>query len=309
MNSLIEQQLALYIHYLEQERCLSRHTREAYIRDIRMFIAAVGESIKTVSEVRMHHVHPYFVQLKHEGRAASSMARVTASLRSFFRYCMREGTLQQDPLCQVKPPKTQVKPLAILSFEDVIRLLTLPDESTPLGVRDRAILETLYSTGFRVSELMSLNIEDVQLKLGHLYCNVSGKERVVPLGRVAVDALERYLSEFRLRILFEAHCVEDGEDRDTALFINVRGHRMSRQGFWKMVKKYAVQLQVNFPITPHTLRHSFAVHLLSNGADVWAVQEMLGHAELASTQRYVEHMKKANMKDVYMYAHPRAKQR
>lgn len=309
MASLLEQQVEAYRNYLISERRVSANTQEAYMRDIAVFITAVGQGINTVDEIRSYHVNQYMYQLKRDGRAASSIARIAASLRSFFHFCIREGSLKLDPSYEVERPKSSAKAPEILSLEDTERLLSLPDERTPLGIRDRAMLETLYATGVRVSELMSLNVEDVQLKLGYLRC-MSGKERVVPLGQVAAEALNRYLIDARPHFISTSSLageVEPGEQ--AALFVNVRGQRMSRQGFWKMVKKYAEQLELSFPITPHTLRHSFAVHMLSNGADVRAVQEMLGHAELATTQRYVEHIKKSSMKDVYTFAHPRAKKK
>lgn len=309
MAGLIEQQVEAYRDYLIHERRVSSNTREAYMRDIQMFIASVADNVSMVDDIRVYHVNHYMYQLKRDGRAASSIARIAASLRSFFHFCIREGNLKLDPSYEVERPKASSKAPEILSLQDTERLLALPDESNPLGIRDRAMLETLYATGVRVSELMSLNMEDVQPKLGFLRC-MSGKERVVPLGQVAAEALERYLKEARPQLLSSSSQADGLETSEhTALFVNVRGQRMSRQGFWKMIKKYAEELKVSFPITPHTLRHSFAVHLLSNGADVRAVQEMLGHAELATTQRYVEHMRKSSMKDVYTSAHPRAKKK
>ncbi|MBG9736103.1 tyrosine recombinase [Paenibacillus alvei] len=309
MASLLEQQVEAYRNYLMNERRVSLNTQEAYIRDIAMFIAAVGEGVNRVDEIRSYHVNQYMYQLKRDGRAASSIARIAASLRSFFHFCIHEGSLKQDPSYEVERPKTSTKAPEILSLSDTERLLSLPDDRSPLGIRDRAMLETLYATGVRVSELMSLNVEDVQPKLGFLRC-MSGKERVVPLGQVAAEALDRYLNESRPQFISSSSLVGEVEyGEQAALFVNVRGQRMSRQGFWKMVRKYAEQLELPFPITPHTLRHSFAVHLLSNGADVRAVQEMLGHADPATTQRYVEYMKKSSMKEVYTFAHPRAKKK
>lgn len=306
MASLMEQQVEAYSNYLVLERRVSPHTQEAYLRDIRMFIASFGDSLDTVSGIRSYHVNQYMYQLKSGGRAASSMARIAASLRSFFHFCIREGSMKQHLSFEVERPKAVVKVPGILSLKDTERLLTLPDDSNPSGIRDRAMLETLYATGVRVSELMLLNVGDVQPKLGYLRCT-SGKERVVPLGQVAGDVLEQYLEKARPQFMAVAAQAAQEAHEPLALFVNMRGQRMSRQGFWKMIKKYAERLDLAFPITPHTLRRSFAVHLLSNGADVRSVQEMLGHAELATTQRYVEHMEKSSMKDVYTSAHPRAK--
>ncbi|MBN3522276.1 tyrosine recombinase [Paenibacillus apiarius] len=305
MRSTIIQQLESYKQHLELERRLSPHTLEAYIRDISAFLNAIAqEEIQSVADVRSYHVNQYVYQLKRDGRAASSISRIAASLRSFFHFFMIEGMMSQDPTLHIERPKAEAKSPHILSLEETERLLAMPDGESQQGLRDRAMLETLYATGVRVSELMALDVDDVQPKLGFLRCVSSGKERVIPLGQVAGEAIQLYLEKARPEMIGTGPASGNIEP---ALFLNVRGQRMSRQGFWKMIKKYADKLELPFPITPHTLRHSFAVHLLSNGADVRSVQEMLGHSELATTQRYVEHMKKSSMKDVYTLAHPRAK--
>ncbi|WP_019422861.1 tyrosine recombinase [Paenibacillus sp. OSY-SE] len=306
MRSAIIQQLESYEQYLKQERRLSPHTLEAYIRDISTFLNAIAqEEIQSAADVRSYHVNQYLYQLKRDGRAASSISRIAASLRSFFHFFIIEGTMSQDPTLQIERPKAEAKTPHILSLQETERLLSMPDGESVQGLRDRAMLETLYATGVRVSELMALDLEDVQPKLGFLRCVSSGKERVIPLGQVAGEAIQLYLEKARPEMIGANSTSETAIE--SALFLNVRGQRMSRQGFWKMIKKYADKLDLPFPITPHTMRHSFAVHLLSNGADVRSVQEMLGHSELATTQRYVEHMKKSSMKDVYTLAHPRAK--
>jgi len=306
MTTAIQRQLQSYIDSLEAEQQLSLHTKEAYIRDVQLFITKMNNVIATVADIRPVHMNQYMNQLKSVGRAPASRARMIASLRSFFQFCIRAGVLQRDPSLQIVRPKVQPQAPAILSLADVERLLALPNQASVLGIRDQAMLETLYASGIRVSELVSLNVDDIQLKFGFLRCRAFGKERVVPLGQVATDVLERYMIGGHPQLL-AVRTPEAGIASEVALFMNARGQRMSRQGFWKMVKKYAAQLQLPCAITPHTLRHSFAVHLLSNGADVRAIQEMLGHTELRTTQQYVHRMEKCNVKDVYTSTHPRAK--
>ncbi|BFH13248.1 tyrosine recombinase [Paenibacillus melissococcoides] len=316
MEHPIEECIERYEQHLTQERRMSAHTRAAYLRDIRAFLGADTMSgLGSIGAIRPFHVNQYVFQLKREGRAASSISRLVASIRSFCHYCIREGWLDLDPTLGLERPKPEAKPPEILSPEDTERLLRLPDLATEQGIRDRAMLETLYATGMRVSELMAINVGDVQPKLGFVRCASPNRERVIPLGQAAAEAIQRYLEEARPRLLGGKPANGDetsrngagGEMREEALFLNVRGQRMSRQGFWKTMKKYAERLELPFPLTPHTLRHSFAVHLLQNGADVRAVQEMLGHTELATTQRYIAQMSRTSMKDVYTHAHPRAR--
>lgn len=316
MQHPIEECIDRYEQHVTQERRMSSHTRAAYLRDIRAFLGTDTMSdLDSIAAIRPIHVSQYVFQLKREGRAASSISRLVASLRSFCHYCIHEGWLDLDPTLGLERPKPEAKPPAILSLEDTERLLRLPDLATEQGIRDRAMLETLYATGMRVSELMAINVGDVQPKLGFVRCASANRERVIPLGQAAAEAIQRYMEESRPRLLGEGPGNGDEASRkggaaempEEALFLNVRGQRMSRQGFWKTMKKYAERLELAFPLTPHTLRHSFAVHLLQNGADVRAVQEMLGHTELATTQRYIAQMSRTSMKDVYTHAHPRAR--
>lgn len=316
MQHPIEECIERYEQHVTQERRMSAHTRAAYLRDIRAFLGADTMSgLDSIAAIRPFHVNQYVFQLKREGRAASSISRLVASIRSFSHFCIREGWLDLDPTLGLERPKPEAKPPEILSPEDTERLLRLPDLATEQGIRDRAMLETLYATGMRVSELMAMNVGDVQPKLGFVHCASANRERVIPLGQAAAEAIQRYLEESRPRLLGEESIDGDETARngaaaempEEALFLNLRGQRMSRQGFWKTMKKYAEHLELPFPLTPHTLRHSFAVHLLQNGADVRAVQQMLGHTELATTQRYIAQMSRTSMKDVYTHAHPRAR--
>ena len=228
--------------------------------------------------------------------ASSTISRNVASIRALFQYLQQEGRIERDPSLELKPPKVEKRMPEILSVDEVDRLLRQPDLNTPKGIRDSAMLELLYATGMRVSELLHLNLEDMNLQLGYVVCHDEEKERVIPVGNVCRNAMEKYLKEAR-RIFVK-------ENETQSLFTNCSGKSMSRQGFWKVLKGYAEEAGIQHDITPHTLRHSFAAHMLQNGADVKSVQEMLGHSDISTTQIYLN-FGVAKMRDVYMKAHPR----
>ncbi|MGZ9586846.1 tyrosine recombinase [Paenibacillus marinisediminis] len=304
--SRIEQQLEQYLQHMTEDRYLSPHTKDAYERDVRSFISHVREDgLEDVSQVTGVHMRHYFGQLRLSGRAASTISRHKAAVRSFFMYLIKEGDAVTDPTMQIELPRTERKQPTLLTIEQVEQLLNTPDPHSAQGIRDRAMLETLYGTGMRITELIALNYEDVHLQLGFVRCIMNRKERVIPLGQVAIEAIRNYLEQARPEWVTEEADNMAGDEKP--LFVNMRGQRLTRQGFWKMLKKYAADLSLDISLTPHTLRQSFAAHLLSNGADLHAVQEMLGHADAATTQRYaVVSDKRHNMKDVYTMAHPRA---
>ncbi|GGH79254.1 integrase/recombinase XerD [Pullulanibacillus pueri] len=289
-----------FLHYLLVERGLADNTIQSYKRDLYQYLDYIHnhEHIEDWTLVTRQMITQYLYALKDKGRQATTLARQTASIRSFHRFLIREGVTSHDPSDQVGVPKTERKLPKVLSMNDVERLLTAPDLATPIGMRDKAMLEVLYATGLRVSELVQLNAEDLHLTLGFLRCIGKGnKERIVPLGGHAVRAVENYLSEAKPFLLKKKN--------NDALFVNHRGERLTRQGFWKILKKLALEAGIQKTITPHTLRHSFATHLLENGADLRAVQEMLGHADISTTQIYT-HVTKHRLKDVYSTYHPRA---
>ena len=217
-------------------------------------------------------------------------------MRAFFQYLWKEGVIAEDPADNLKPPKVEKRAPEILTIEEVDKLLQQPKLDTPKGIRDSAMLELLYATGMRVSEMLHLQIFDVNLQFGYVVCNENGKERIIPIGIPCKKAMERYLQT--------ARTVFVKDEKETALFTNCSGKAMSRQGFWKMLKGYAQEAGIHRDITPHTLRHSFAVHMLQNGADIRSVQEMLGHSDISTTQVYLS-MNINRMRDVYMKAHPR----
>ncbi|MDQ0481895.1 site-specific tyrosine recombinase XerD [Guptibacillus hwajinpoensis] len=296
----MEDQVQDFLHYLIVERSLSKNTLDAYRRDLAQYVVHLKEKEALVSlgEVRRVHIVNYLYELKDGGKASTTIARNIASIRSFHQFLLREKAVDQDPSVHIETPKTERKLPKILSTIEVEELLEAPDYSTPFGKRDRAMLEVLYATGLRVSELVDLQMEDVHLTMGFIRTIGKGnKERIVPLGKMARDALTTYLDEGRPQLM--------KQKRTDMLFLNHRGERLSRQGFWKMLKKLAIKANIVKPLTPHTLRHSFATHLLENGADLRAVQELLGHADISTTQIYT-HVTKTRLKDIYSTYHPRA---
>ena len=240
----------------------------------------------------------YLAEQKQKGLAVSTLTRNLASIRSFYQYLLQEQIVQENPAGELESPRAEKRLPTVLSFKDIELLLEQPQPKGNIGMRDKAMLELLYATGIRVSELVSLNLDNVNLKMGFLKCDGKGnKERIVPLGSVAIKSLQEYLQNGRLKLL---------KQRDEkALFINQHGKRLTRQGFWKILKKYALRTGINAEITPHTLRHSFATHLLENGADLRSVQEMLGHADISTTQIYTQITRK-KIKEIYNQTHPRA---
>ncbi|WP_068616989.1 site-specific tyrosine recombinase [Paenibacillus tuaregi] len=295
----MKRHLPFFMDYLRDQRGLSTATLSSYQKDLEQFIQAMEDrGLTEASQVSKTHLTLYFAGLKEAGRASASVTRASVSIRSFFRYLMVEQDLVHDPFLHLESPKHQKKAPQILSETEVARLLDRPDLTTPVGLRDKAMLELLYGTGIRVTELILLNRSDVDISLGFVRCGGdTGKERIIPVSRVTSGWVEKYLSE-----AWEALADEEEE----ALFPNRLGGRISRQGFWKAIKKYGAEAGIEADITPHTLRHSFAAHLLDNGADLRSVQEMLGHADLSSTQVYLRKPKE-NLKSVYQSYHPRAK--
>ena len=303
--SRIEQQLSHYLQYISEELNLSPHTRDAYERDLRSFIAYIREDgIQEAEHITNVQVRQYFNTLRISGRAASTLTRHKAAMRSFFHYLIREGDVVIDPTTQLELPRAERKQLTLLTVDQVTQLLDAPDLHSPQGMRDQAMLETLYGTGMRITELIALNVEDLHLQLGFVRCVMNQNERIIPLGQMAVEAIQLYMVHARSEWVTN----QSGDNSTGPLFVNMRGHRLTRQGFWKILKKYTSELGWKDTFTPYTLRQSFAAHLLNNGADLHAVQEMLGHADAATTQRYAGVLdKRPNMKDVYTMSHPRAR--
>lgn len=303
--SRIDQQLNHYLQYIAEEMNLSPHTRDAYERDLRSFISHIAkQDIEEAKLITVVQLRQYFNLLRTSGRAASTLTRHKAAIRSFFHYLIREGEVLTDPTLQLELPRAERKQLELLTVEQVNELLDAPDRNSPQGMRDQAMLETLYGTGMRITELIALNVEDLHLQLGFVRCEMNQHERIIPLGQMAVEAIQLYLMHARSEWVNNP----SGDSSTGPLFVNMRGQRLTRQGFWKLLKKYTLELGWEDTFTPYTLRQSFAAHLLNNGADLHAVQEMLGHADAATTQRYAGVLeKRPNMKDVYTMSHPRAR--
>jgi integrase/recombinase XerD len=287
-----------FIDYLQNNKSASENTIEAYRRDIKTFVEYLDNiNVSDINSVDSAQLKNFMDFLISNGRSESTVCRCVASIRCFYRYLIAIGEAKQDPAEEIKLAREKKHLPEILTSEEVNLLLSQPVCNTIKGYRDKAMLEVLYATGIRVSELVALNIGDINVELGVLYCRSNGKNRVIPVYKQAVDAVAAYLDKVSNLI--------DTKDANSALFVNRAGERLSRQGFWKIVKQYAQLAGIKKCITPHTLRHSFAAHLLENGADLKSIQEMLGHADISSTQIYAQIIKNRYRK-VYNKCHPRA---
>ena len=294
----MQETIQSFMDYLQTEKKASKNTELSYQRDLRKLVFFLKEhGIEKPEQVNATVLNSYLLYLEREQFSPATISRSIAAIHMFCQYACREGKMTSDPSKTLQPPKVERKMPEILSIAEVDLLLRQPKTDTPKGIRDKAMLEMLYATGIRVSELIGLDVSDVNLSAGFIRCRSKGKERIVPLYTAAVKALEDYVRDIRPRLI--------ADEEEHALFVNMSGERMSRQGFWKIIKYYQEKAGIEKDITPHTLRHSFAVHLLENGADLRSIQEMLGHADISSTQIYT-HVIKKQLKDVYNKAHPRA---
>ena len=286
-----------YRDYLATKKGASANTLSSYLRDIRQFQDYLRRENLPVEKVSQRQVEEYVKYLTSKGKSVSTITRAVASLKSFYGFLMAAGYLNFNPARGITPAKVERRLPQILTSKEVELFLEQPECVDAKGYRDHAMLELLYATGIRVSELINLNLEHLNLSGGFIRCVGKQKERIIPLYPAAVRALTEYVEEIRPSM------VEDPQE--PALFVNMSGERMSRQGFWKIIKHYQEKAGIEKEITPHTLRHSFAAHLLENGADLRSIQEMLGHADISSTQVYAQ-LVKQKLKDVYNKAHPRA---
>ena len=297
MSSLIIKE---YSDYIKEEKRLASSTLEAYIKDIEQFIDYLNSNnISDLTKVNKTIIITYLLYLQKIGRASSTISRNLASIRCFYQYLLNNNLIKEDPTHNLRSPKVEKKIPDILTKKEVNLLLSQPNQDNFKGARDKAMLELLYATGIRVSEIVALDLDNLDLNLGYLYLkDLDTSERVVPIGNFALKYLVNYINNYRNEML---------KDRDeTALFLNYNGGRLTRQGFWKIIKEYAKKSNIDKKITPHTLRHSFAVHLLQNGANIKIVQEMLGHSDISTTQMYYFATDNKELKDVYEKTHPRA---
>lgn len=293
----MEKEICTFISYLHNVKKTSANTEMSYKRDlekVRHFMEEQG--ITDVCKITATNLNSYILYLEKNNFKAATVSRNIASIKAFYHFLFKEGVVREDISEPLKAPRIEKKAPEILSMEDVARLLEQPGGSTPKEIRDKAMLELLYATGIRVTELISLKTSDVNLQMGFIICKDAGRERVIPFGKEAKNALIRYLEGTRAEMID----VPESE----ILFANCSGQPMSRQGFWKLIKHYAKKAGIEKDITPHTLRHSFAAHLVENGADLRSVQEMLGHSDISTTQIYAN-ISHNRIREVYTKAHPR----
>ncbi|TEB17492.1 Tyrosine recombinase XerD [Pelotomaculum sp. FP] len=295
----MEKFLEEFIYHLSVERGLAANTLVSYRTDLKAYIAFCRKySLVTMEQAGKDAIMSYLFQLQLDGRSPATISRHLAAIKSYYRFALNEGVVSKDPSQELESPKPAQRLPRVLTIEEVDLLLSQPNIGEPAGLRDKAMLELLYATGLRVSELVSLDLTNLNLDNGFIRCFGKGsKERVIPLGDVAARFLREYLGRGRRKL--------EKSGKVSALFVNHRGQRLTRQGFWKIIKKYALKAKINTVITPHTLRHSFATHLLENGADIRSVQEMLGHTDISTTQIYT-HLTKKRVREIYNRSHPRA---
>lgn len=286
-----------FIEYMRDVKQISKNTELSYERDLRkLSVYLQSQGITDVSDVTATSLNSYILYLEKEGRKPSTISRSIASMKAFFNYLLKESYVKEDVTAGLKSPKIEKKMPSILTKDETVRLLEQPCGDTPKELRDRAMLELLYATGIRVSELITLRMEDINVSMEYITCRDAHKERIIPFGSIAREAVENYLDGGRPALVKEKEC--------DLLFTNCSGSAMSRQGFWKIIKFYGKKAGITSEITPHTLRHSFAAHLVSNGADLKSVQEMLGHSDISTTQIYTQ-MNQNRLREVYAKAHPR----
>lgn len=290
--------IADYCRYLTEEKHVRDNTLHSYARDLNQFQAwLLIAGITDLKKVKKDMITDYLHYMEQKGRSPATITRSAASIRSFYQYMVGCGRMKANPAKAVSGVKVERKYPEVLTDREVELFLDQPKCVDEKGFRDHAMLELLYATGIRASEMIGLNVEDVNLTIGFIRCAGHGKERIIPLYAAAVKALREYITTIRPQLV--------ADETETALFVNMNGSRMTRQGFWKLIKHYQEKAEITKDITPHMLRHSFAVHLLENGADLRSIQEMLGHADISSTQIYT-HVVQKQLKDVYQKAHPRA---
>lgn len=290
-----------FIHYLTIEKGLAKNTLVSYERDLKAYMKYVSkvEQIQNWNDIRRTNIVHFLAGLKEDGKSSKTIARHIASIRSFHQFLLRDKQCEQDPTVHIDSPQPERTLPKVLSMEEVEAFMESPKGSDKFGLRNQAMLEIMYATGMRVSELISLDVGDVHSAMGFVRCIGKGnKERIIPIGQTALDAVEKYLLQGRPLLVSQ-------KQKSDALFLNHHGKRLSRQGFWKILKQLAQEANIQKELTPHTLRHSFATHLLMNGADLRSVQEMLGHADISTTQIYT-HISNTRLKDVYSKFHPRA---
>ena len=293
----MEKQIESFLEFIQNDKKLSDNTLQSYRRDILQYEKYVEENNINYAKVKQEDIKDYLNYLHDMNKKSSTISRNLASIRLFYQYSLKNKKVKNDPPEGIQSPKIEKRVPSILTSQEVSLLLDQPKNVDLKGIRDKAMLEFAYATGMRVTEIISLNVEDVNLVNGYVTCKNGNKQRNIPLGSLSLKALKEYMESSR-PIMIKS-------DDEKALFVNVNGKRLTRQGFWKIVKFYKEQAHITKDITPHVLRHSFATHLLQNGADLKAIQTMLGHSDISSTQVYMQ-FQDESLKNVYKHAHPRA---
>ena len=293
----MDKQIKLFLEFLQNDKKLSNNTLQSYKRDILQFRDYVNENNINYAKAKEEDIKDYLKELQKEGKKTSTASRSLASIRSFYQFLLRTKKAKGDPTVSIQSPKIEKRTPSVLTSEEVELLLDQPKDVDLKGTRDKAMLEFAYATGMKVTEIIDLNIDDVNFEEDTVTCSNGKKARTIPLGTLAEKALREYVEQARPILI-------KNED-NKALFVNVNGSRLTRQGFWKIVKYYKEQAHIEKDITPHVLRHSFATHLLQNGADLKSIQAMLGHSDISSTQVYAQ-FQDPGIKDIYKKAHPRA---
>lgn len=293
----MEETIEQFIAFMRDIKHVSDNTSISYKRDLmKMCNYFAKQGIMTPDKITTTNINTYILWLEKNGQAATTISRYIAAMKAYFHYLLQTGKIASEPTDLVKAPNITKKAPSVLTVEEVENLLNQPSLDNCKGIRDKAMLELMYATGMRVTELISLKVEDINFQLGYVVCKDSTKERIIPFGIPAKNALGRYMEYARMDMI-----KNDAED---TLFVNCSGKPLSRQGFWKIIKRYGEQAGIDGKITPHTIRHSFALHLVENGANLYAVQEMLGHSTVSTTQVYAD-MKGTRLRDEYTKNHPR----
>ena len=292
------QRIDEFVDYLTNVKRASKNTIASYKRDlVKLNNYLTDSGCQDIVHITSTNLNSYVLMVEKQGMSTATVSRNIASIKAFFLYLLKQGVISEDPSETLKPPKIEKKAPVILTIEEVNLLLEQPNGTAPKDIRDKAMLELLYATGIRVSELINLKVKDLNLSMNFLQCHDDNKERVIPFTNETKEALEEYLKNAR-----DAMCKEEQE----YLFTNCQGSPMTRQGFWKIIKYYSAKAGIKKDITPHTIRHSFAMHLVNNGADLKSVQEMLGHSDISTTQIYAKANANTKLKEVYEKTHPRA---
>ncbi len=293
----MEKQVKLFLDFLQNDKKVSDNTLQSYKRDIVQYEEYLEKNKMNFLKVKEEAVKEYVKSLEDMNKKSSTISRSIASIRSFYQYLLKNKKIKVDPTEKVQSPKIEKKAPSILSSQEIELLLEQPKNIDLKGIRDKAMLEFAYATGMRVTEIISLKLEDVNIEEGYVTCKAGGKQRNIPLGKISLNALQEYIEKARTIII--------RDEKVKALFVNMNGKTLTRQGFWKIVKYYKEQAHITKDITPHVLRHSFATHLLQNGADLKSIQTMLGHSDISSTQVYMQ-FQDEGLKNIYRKAHPRA---